>query len=95
MVERLFRVNEDLLITRIRIASNDVLGLLDDFLGEGQPKWRRGYKIIDQVLFFIIVMTLIVGGIISLIKGVKGKWDNEVKSEEMVGPGGDKNIKKD
>ena len=53
------------------------------------------YKIFDQILFFIIVMTLLVGGIISLIKGVKGKWDNEVKSEDMVGPGGDKNIKKD
>jgi len=30
-----------------------------------------------------------------LIKGVKGKWDNDVKSEDMVGPGGDRKIEKD
>ena len=47
-------------------------------------------KLFDQALFFIIVTVLIVGGIISLIKGIKGKWDNEVKPEDMVGPGGDK-----
>ncbi len=53
------------------------------------------YNILDQTLFFIVVMILIAGGIIFLIKGVKSKWDNEVKSNDMVGPGGDKNIKKD
>ena len=53
------------------------------------------YKILNQTLFFIVVMVLIAGGIISLIKGVKGKWDSQVKSRDMVGPGGDKNIKKD
>lgn len=52
-------------------------------------------KIIDQALFFTIVAVLIVGGIISLIKGIKGNWDNEVKSKDMVGPGGDKNLEKD
>ena len=52
-------------------------------------------KIFDQTLFFIIVIVLIMSGIISLVKGVKGKWDNEVKSEDMVGPGGDKNSEKD
>ena len=53
------------------------------------------YKILNQTLFFIVVMVLITGGIISLIKGVKGKWDSQVKSRDMVGPGSDKNIKKD
>ncbi len=52
-------------------------------------------KLFDQVLFFIIVAVLIVGGIISLIKGIKGKWENEVKSKDMMGPGGDKNLEKD
>ena len=52
-------------------------------------------KLFDQVLFFIIVTVLIVSGIISLIKGIKGKWDNEVKTKDMLGPGGDKNIEKD
>ncbi|HET9009828.1 MAG TPA: hypothetical protein VFN17_06880 [Nitrosarchaeum sp.] len=50
-------------------------------------------KIFEQTLFFVVVLVLIVGGIISLIKGVKGKWDNDVKPEDMVGPGGDKNLK--
>ncbi|HEY4680064.1 MAG TPA: hypothetical protein VIH04_02235 [Nitrosarchaeum sp.] len=52
-------------------------------------------KIFDQTLFFTIVAVLVVGGIISLIKGVKGKWDNDVKSEDMVGPGSDRKIEKD
>ena len=52
-------------------------------------------KIFNQTLFFAIVIVLIVSGIITLIKGVKGKWDNDVKSEDMVGPGGDKNLEKD
>ena len=52
-------------------------------------------KIFDQALFFTIVTVLIVGGIISLIKGIKGNWDNDVKSKDMVGPGGDKNLEKD
>ena len=52
-------------------------------------------KLFDQVFFFIIVTVLIVGGIISLIKGIKGKWDNEVKSKDMAGPGEDKNLEKD
>jgi len=51
--------------------------------------------IFDQILFFMFVIILIVGGIISLIKGIKGKWDNEVKPEDMVGPSNDKNIEKD
>ncbi|GBL41670.1 hypothetical protein EMGBD3_10380 [Nitrosarchaeum sp.] len=52
-------------------------------------------KLFDQALFFIIVIVLIMSGIISLIKGIKGKWDNEVKTKDMVGPGGDKNLEKD
>ncbi len=47
-------------------------------------------KIFDQVLFFGLVLALIIVGIIVLIKGIRGKWDNEVKPEDMVGPGGDK-----
>ena len=44
------------------------------------------FKIFDQVIFFGIVLALIAGGIISLIKGVKGKRDNGVKPEDTVGP---------
>lgn len=48
------------------------------------------FKIFDQVLFFGLVLALIAAGIIALIKGIRGRWDNEVKPEDMVGPGGDK-----
>jgi len=45
------------------------------------------FKIFDQAVFFGIVIGFIGAGIISLIKGVKGDWDNKVKPEDMVGPG--------
>lgn len=37
-------------------------------------------------IFFGIVLALIGSGIFTLIKGVRGKWDQDVKSDEMVGP---------
>ena len=45
------------------------------------------FKIFDQTLFFAIVMSFIGAGIIALIKGMKGDWDNKVNPEDMVGPG--------
>ena len=41
-------------------------------------------------LMFAIVMGILAGGGISLVKGIRGTWDNDVKPEEMLGPGGDK-----
>lgn len=49
------------------------------------------FKIMDQVLFFGLVIGFIGAGIISLVKGVKGDWDNKVKPEDVVGPGGTQN----
>lgn len=49
------------------------------------------YKVFDQTIFFGVVIGLIVAGVISLIKGVRGNWDSKVKPEDMVGPGGEKN----
>jgi Na+-driven multidrug efflux pump len=40
----------------------------------------------NKVILFGIVFALIAGGIIALIKGVRGKWDQDVKSDEMLGP---------
>ena len=42
----------------------------------------------NKLLFFVLVIVLIGAGIFALIKGVRGKWDQEVKPEDMVGPGG-------
>ena len=43
----------------------------------------------EQNLFFGLVVAIILGGIIALVKGVKGNWDSKVKPEDMVGPKGD------
>ena len=44
-------------------------------------------KILDQALFFALIIGFIGAGIIALVKGAKGNWDNKVKPEDMVGPG--------
>ena len=44
-------------------------------------------KILDQTLFFALIIGFVGAGIIALVKGVKGNWDSKVKSEDMVGPG--------
>ena len=49
------------------------------------------FKIFDQTVFFGLVLGFIIAGVISLVKGVKGNWDNKVKPEDMVGPGNDQN----
>ena len=41
----------------------------------------------DKTAFFALVIGLIAAGIISLIKGVRGDWDQKVRPEDMVGPG--------
>ncbi len=45
------------------------------------------FKTFDQTIFFTIVLAFIVAGIIALIKGMRGDWDNKVKPEDVVGPG--------
>jgi len=44
-------------------------------------------KVFDQVLFFALIIGFTGTGIIALIKGMKGNWDNKVKPEDVVGPG--------
>ena len=43
-------------------------------------------KIFDQTLFFALIMGFVGAGVVALVKGVKGNWDNKVKPEDMVGP---------
>ena len=40
----------------------------------------------NKMSFFAIVALLIICGIASLVKGMRGKWDQDVKPEDMVGP---------
>ncbi|MBM2852427.1 MAG: hypothetical protein HW420_974 [Candidatus Nitrosotenuis sp.] len=41
----------------------------------------------DKMIFFGLIIGLIGLGIFFLIKGLKGKWDQDVKPEDTVGPG--------
>ena len=41
-------------------------------------------------LMFVGIIGILAAGGISLVKGIKGSWDNDVKPEEMMGPGGNK-----
>ncbi len=45
------------------------------------------FELLDKTLFFALVIGLITAGIAFLIKGVRGGWDQKVRSEDMVGPG--------
>ena len=43
-------------------------------------------KLQNKVMFLGLVMALVGTGIVALVKGAKGKWDQDVKPEDMVGP---------
>ena len=45
----------------------------------------------EKNLLFVAVIVIIAGGIIALLKGVKGRWDQNIKPEEMLGPGNNNN----
>ena len=40
----------------------------------------------NKMNIFAIVALLITCGIASLVKGIRGRWDQDVKPEDMVGP---------
>ncbi len=43
----------------------------------------------ERNIFLGFVMAFIIGGILALIKGVRGDWDSRVKPQDMVGPSRD------
>ncbi len=43
-------------------------------------------KLQNKVMFLGLVLALVGAGIASLVKGARGKWDQDVKPEDMVGP---------
>ena len=46
----------------------------------------------DKTAFFALVIGLIAAGIFSLVKGVRGNWDQKVRPEDMLGPGAGNDI---
>jgi hypothetical protein len=57
-----------------------------DYTDLGAVSTDCGIIMQNKTLFFVAVAGLIGSGIVSLIKGYRGKWDQDVKSDEMVGP---------
>jgi hypothetical protein len=49
------------------------------------------FKILDQTVFFVLVIGFIGAGVIALVKGSRGDWDSKVKSEDIVGPSNKQN----
>ncbi|HXV67058.1 MAG TPA: hypothetical protein VD731_07535, partial [Nitrosopumilaceae archaeon] len=44
-------------------------------------------KLQDKMMFSGLVMGLVGAGIAALVKGARGHWDQDVRPEDMVGPG--------
>jgi hypothetical protein len=40
----------------------------------------------DRAAFFALVLGLIGAGIFFLVKGVRGKWDQDIKPQDKLGP---------
>jgi hypothetical protein len=40
----------------------------------------------DRAAFFALVLGLIAAGIFFLIKGVRGRWDQDIKPQDKLGP---------
>ena len=51
-------------------------------------------KLQGKMMFAGLVIAIVGSGVVALIKGVKGRWDEDVKPEDMVGPGGPSNSNK-
>jgi len=69
------------------LESNE-FGTCYDYSDDNAPvEINCSFKILDQSVFFALVIGFIGAGIIALVKGVKGDWDNKVKPEDIVGPG--------
>jgi hypothetical protein len=41
---------------------------------------------LDALLYLGLALSIIGGGAYLIFKGIKGRWDQNVKSDEMVGP---------
>ena len=46
----------------------------------------RSQTMQDRAAFFVMVVAIIGAGVFFLLKGVRGKWDQDVKPQDKVGP---------
>lgn len=59
-----------------------------DYTGDTPTQIDCSIVLQDKAVFAALVAGIIGAGIVSLIKGIRGKWDQDVKPEDMLGPGG-------
>ena len=66
---------------------SDQFGTCYEYFEDKPPQEINcSFKVFDQTIFFGIIISVIGIGVIALIKGLKGDWDNKVNPEDMVGP---------
>ncbi|KAF6244801.1 hypothetical protein [Nitrosopumilus sp. b2] len=71
---------------------SDEFGTCYEYFEDKPPQEINcSFKIMDQTVFFGLVIGLLGAGVIALIKGVRGDWDRKVKPEDIVGPGNTEN----
>ena len=67
-----------------------------DYTDENVPvKIDCEERLQDRNMTFAVVAGILIVGGLALFKGIRGTWDNDVKPEEMLGPGGDKKTSDD
>ena len=69
------------------VVQADQFDVCYDYTPDGNAiKVKCDEKTQDMFFFLISSLGLIGGGVFVLVKGIRGKWDQNVKSDEMVGP---------
>lgn len=68
------------------IESNEFGTCYEYFSDKPPMEINCSFKVFDQTVFFGIIIGVLGAGLISLVKGVKGDWDNKINPKDMVGP---------
>jgi hypothetical protein len=69
------------------VIQSDQFDICYDYTPDGNAiKVKCDEKMQDVFFTLASSLGLIGGGVFVLVKGIRGKWDQNVKSDEMVGP---------